>query len=454
MIAAVKKVSSISRAGCRKQAMDRFEVRVIAKRYLDISDAQRKRVVILSTHQPAANPRAMKEYETLKEMGYWVKFLYSYNTDWSYRIDKEKFEKGLLSRQDLVEVGGNPHDNPVNYFMSRLIHRGLRKLSVLIPFKDLSFARTALPLYRKVGHYPADIYIAHYLGALPAAIRGAKEYGGGLIFDAEDFHRGEHAYYNSQVKDVVSVEDRLFKSVNAITTASPLITVAYKKYYPKQLILTVNNVFSKRFLQQFSTAKGNELKLFWFSQHLGVFRGLEIFIEALNYLPDAEVSLTIMGNIRSKNYQEELVALSKYPERILFKDTVAPEDLFAIAAGYHIGLAGEMPNFINKEFCLSNKIFTYLLAGNCILASDMQGQRIFIEQHPGIGFTYKHDDAKDLADKIKLLYENRDLLERCQNESRKLAEIELNWEEEKISWLKLVQQILNKEQVVLEETES
>ncbi|MCW3090878.1 MAG: hypothetical protein JWP81_1947 [Ferruginibacter sp.] len=452
MIAAVARIGNISRASCMDFAKKRFDVKVIAKRYLGMVSECRKKIVILTTHQPAANPRAMKEYETLKEIGYSVKLLYAYNTDWSYRIDEKKFTLGELSRQDLIEVGGNPHDSPINYFISRIMYKCLSTLAMFTTFKEMSFALAAFPLWRQVRQYPAALYIAHYLGALPAALKGSKKYKAPVVFDAEDFHRGEYSYYDEQEHDVVSLEDRLLPQVCAITTASPLISAAYKNYYPKKNILTVNNVFSKRYLQTHHLNVSKELKLFWFSQHIGVFRGLEIFIEALNYLPGAFITLTIMGNNRSQLYKEKLLALSKRPGNIFFRNTAPPEEIFSIAAGYDVGLAGEMPNFKNKELCLSNKIFTYLLAGNCIVASDMQGQKEFMEQYPDIGFTYKHDEPKDLAQKIKLLYDDRILLNTCKKTSIQLAKDTLNWEEEMGPWLQLVGQLLKGKKNSLAET--
>ena len=443
MIEAVKQIDDINRSKCRNHARVRFDVSVIANQYLNLfSNDKVKRIAILTTHQPAANPRAMKEYFTLKSLGYNVKFFYAYNTSWSYKIDEEKFCKGLLLRQDLIEVGGNPRKFPLRYLLSRLSHKLFQFLPVLNVYKAYSFDRVALALLLKLKSYKADLYIAHYLGALPAAIKTAERWQVPVIFDAEDFHRGEKSYYEDQEKDVIALENKLLPMVSAITTASPLITKEYKKYYPNQNFVTVNNVFSKQYLQKPSNSFEKKLKLFWFSQHIGIGRGLEIFIEALSHLPNRSISLTVLGNVESEAYKKSLIKLSDNSDRLFFMDTVPPEDIFSIAACFDVGLAGEVSNFKNKELCLSNKIFTYLLAGNCILASDMQGQKELIELYPDVGFTYKYDDAKDLAEKIKLLYENRQLLETCKNASSKLAEKHLNWETESEHWVRLVEQLI------------
>ena len=147
MIAAVKNVNSISRKKCREFAKRRFDVPIIAKEYLDIVQNKSKRVVLLSTHQPAANPRAMKEYVTLKEYGYRVKVLYAYNANWSNKIDEDKFRKGKLRRQEMIEVGGNPNNRPTHYFMSRAINRIINILSHVTPIKNVSFDRVAFHLW-------------------------------------------------------------------------------------------------------------------------------------------------------------------------------------------------------------------------------------------------------------------------------------------------------------------
>ena len=67
MISSLKHIDAICRKTCRNHAQAKFDVSVIANQYLNsFTNNHGKRVVILTTHQPAANPRAMKEYSTLK----------------------------------------------------------------------------------------------------------------------------------------------------------------------------------------------------------------------------------------------------------------------------------------------------------------------------------------------------------------------------------------------------
>lgn len=442
MIAAVGRLSQIDRPYCRKRAKARFHSAAIARHYLHAVSPERKKVVILSTHQPAGNPRALKEYWTLKEAGYAVKHLYAYNHDWSYSIDERKFREGTLPYPDFVRVGGDPHQSPVLYFLSRTLHRIFRLTAALRPFfRQMAVARPAYALWRSAKAFPADLYIAHYLGALPAARRAALKHDAQMIFDAEDFHRGEQAYFAQQVGDVIAVEDQLLPKADVITAASPLIAREYGKLFPEKNTIVVNNAFSLCNIQPLRARSSGIMKLFWFSQFIGESRGLEIFIKAMNFLPNAKLQLTILGNHFLPGYEQKLFSLANDASRIVFRTTVAPEEVFVVAAEHDIGLAGEMPHCYNRELCLTNKIFTYLLAGNCVLASDTKAQEEFLDQNPGIGYVYEHNNPADLAEKIERLYADRALLNAFRENAQRVANW-LNWEAEQKVWIKMVAGLL------------
>uniref|UniRef100_UPI00374DD89F glycosyltransferase n=1 Tax=Mucilaginibacter sp. TaxID=1882438 RepID=UPI00374DD89F len=212
-------------------------------------------------------------------------------------------------------------------------------------------------------------------------------------------------------------------------TSSPLISNAYQHLYPSKKVVTVRNVFSKKYLQTDKNEEGQKLKLFWFSQNIGPNRGLEVIVDALNTM-DEPVTLTLLGNIRNKAYVQNLLLGSKYPDRICFIDPVNPEEVFSIAASFDVGLAAEIPYCENRDICLTNKIFTYLSAGLCILASDTSTQKEFMNTYPAIGFLYKHNEAEDLAKKIKILFNDQSVLNNCKRNALSLTATSLNWEKE------------------------
>lgn len=443
---AVSKLDTIDRNACRAHAEKRFDVTVIASRYLVIINPHRKNIVIVTTGQPAANPRVVKEYETFKENGYKVKVLYTYSASWSYLMDKKKYLSDKSRKQDFVLVGGNPFNQQVPYFFSRALFKVFGILVRVFPFtflKEMTIARSSFYLWYCVTRYKADVYIAHYLGSLPAAVQAGKKFNAPVIFDAEDFHRGEEPYYPSQIKHVIETEDKLLPKVNMIIGASPLITSAYHQLYPGRNLLTINNVFSHKYIVKPHENGMKQLRLFWFSQNIGPNRGLEVILDAFNYV-ERDVSLHLLGNVKSNAYYEKLLKRSHYPGKIHLIPPVEPEQVFSVASQFDIGLAAEIPYCENRNICLTNKIFTYLMAGNCILASSTAAQADFLDKYPGIGLLYKHDDPNDLAKQIQRLFDDRALLNICKQNASSLAMKTMNWEHESGKLINAVDDIVNK----------
>jgi hypothetical protein len=111
--------------------------------------------------------------------------------------------------------------------------------------------------------------------------------------------------------------------------------------------------------------------LYWFSQTLGPDRGLEAALRALTYLPE-HWTLDLRGHA-SAAYAAELRALAQRlsisPARLKILPPAAPDTLPVLATSCRIGLAIEPGAPLNRQVCLANKIFTYLLGGTPVLLS-------------------------------------------------------------------------------------
>ena len=107
-----------------------------------------------------------------------------------------------------------------------------------------------------------------------------------------------------------------------------------------------------------------------------------------------------------------------------------------------ICLSIEVLDFENRNVCLTNKIFTYLLAGNCILFSDTDAQTDFLQTHPGAGFLFENGNEYKLAEVIEKLYYNREQLNSVKLYVSNLAASELNWENESKKLVSLIINIL------------
>ena len=450
MIASAMKTNQINRKECRYRAEDRFNVNSIANKYLSLFTLNRnKKIVLVTTGQPSANPRMMKEYRSLKKEGYQVKVLYTYTSPWAHHIDENNFNSGKIDRNDFLLIGGSPNKNKFSYLKSRLyfkIFRTLSNFSNLIFIKEMSMSRTAFQLYIKSRTINADLVIAHYLGAVPAALRVAKINHIKAIFDAEDFHRGEKEYYPGMMKKIIDVENKLFPMFDFVSTASEMITDKYQELFPKSKFITINNVFSIANLQKPQLInKDQSIKLFWFSQFVGPNRGLEIIFDALKILNNQNVHFYILGDRKYDMFLKTEINKLNFKDNIHLVDPMPEENIFEFASKMDIGLAAEIPYCLHKDICMANKIFTYLLSGICILASDTSAQTQFIEQNKGIGLNYINNDPKDLAEKINSLLNNTNLMNEFKMNAYELAKNKMNWETESKKIINLVNSCLSLE---------
>lgn len=105
-------------------------------------------------------------------------------------------------------------------------------------------------------------------------------------------------------------------------------------------------------------------------------------------------------------------------------------------------MAPELPISVNKDLCISNKIFTYPLAGNAIAATNTQGQRLVLDQIKDASFGYEPGDYSTLAAKLQRWCDDRQALDRARRSAWQYAEQKFNWETEKSKFLAVVERVL------------
>lgn len=398
------------------------------------------KVVIVTTSQPSTNPRVVKEAEALSKSGYNVTILYCYRAPWAIEADKELFLKVRWSHQ---LIGGTPFENVLLYHKNRLRRIVAQKTPFLRFSVERSICQAFDELYDACINLRADLYIAHNPGALPVVALAAQKLGKPYGFDAEDFHRAEYIIENGHTKNIKKLEDKYLPKATYISAASPLIAEAYKECYKElKSILVINNVFPLKQQPLFRTQSTISLRLFWFSQTLGRDRGLEDVLNALDYLKDIPIEIGLLGNSNplDKNYLGSFINSPNH--KLLFFDFMSESNLIQLSSTFDIGLALERSTPLNRNICLTNKLFTYLLAGNAILASKTKAQGLFMEGHSNIGHSYSIGDYKRIADILRQYKEQPDMLYQHRLASWTLAKNDLNWEIEQEKLLAVVKKIV------------
>lgn len=402
-------------------------------------------VVLITSGQPSLNPRLIKEADALIGAGYGVTVIYQYWNDWGTHLDK----KLLTSRKWKYHlIGGSPSVKKLLYLKSRLsfklVQFLIKKFGFRNTFAEQAIGRCTPFLIKKALTIKADLYIAHNLAALPAAVLAAKKNQAKCGFDAEDFHRNEVSDDLTDFDVIIKthIENKYIPQLDYLTTASPLISNAYKELYPNLAPLTLLNVFPKQSIVKQKTIDPSVLKLFWFSQTIGINRGLEYVIQAIGKF---NVELHLLGNHDDtiKTHFMDLAHESGLKKgSIYFYKPIAADEIFAFASQFDIGLATELSVPKNRDICLTNKIFTYVQAGLAIIASTTRAQKALLEDFPNMGMAYDQNNLQSLSLAIDNYFKDESLLVNQQSKAKYYALKTLNWDNEKTKFLTLVNHTL------------
>lgn len=408
------------------------------------------KIVLITSGQPALNPRLVKEADALAGSGYQVTVIYQYWTYWGTEIDKELLPK---KKWKAVCVGGSPKENKALYWTTRIQYKAAKILVKYVGFKfklaERTIGRCTFLLLKEALLHPADLYIAHNLAALPVAVLAAQKNKVKCGFDAEDFHRNETSDDPTHPDVLLKsfLEEKYISKTDYLTASSWPITRLYQKLFPGKKITTVLNAFPV--VKEVSlpiVKKDKLLKLFWFSQTIGLDRGLQDILSALKFSEDKLVELHLLGFINNEISRriDTIIAGLAFQKKpvIVFHQPINPDQLPIFTSQFDVGLALE-PNYpLNRDICLTNKIFTYLQAGLAIIASDTVAQKQFINENPGLGFCYEKGNTQQLAAILKRYVEEPDLLRNTKKKSYQAARLSLNWETESIKFLKVVAETL------------
>ena len=297
-------------------------------------------------------------------------------------------------------------------------------------------------LLRKAIQLKADLYIGHNPGALAVVAEAARKLNSRFAFDAEDYHRGELSKDHPTSTKIHKIETLYLPNAVYVTVASPLIGKYYSKVYEVETI-TINNVFSKNYQAIFNkVSRTSTLKFFWFSQTIGSDRGLEDFFGALEFLEEIHIEITLLGTITNIIKLHFLDLTKSKNHKLIFLPPCSERELFQLCSNYDIGLALERDFPINRDICLTNKLFTYLLSGIAVILSNTQAQKSFLNQYPDSGCRiYDIGDTFALAEIIRYWYEHPEKLENDKKNAWQLAKDRLNWEKESELLVSLIKKI-------------
>lgn len=411
------------------------------------------RICLITPGHLSTNPRIVKEADALAAAGHAVEVVTGRYLPWGEAADAAFASRPWRVR---AAVPFGPRA-PLSTRLSQRAGRQAARLAVRAGPKAFEAAfegafagrashDAAAALARAALAVPADLYVAHYVAALPAAARAARRHGALYAFDAEDFHLGdlpdapEHDFERRLIR---AVEARWLPGCAYLTAAAPGIAEAYAAEYSLPRPTTVLNVFPRGEAPPAATPAGSAVpgpSVYWFSQTIGPGRGLECAVRAVGRAR-TRPHLYLRGAI-APAYAEALAALAREAgaaERLHLLPLAEPHAMVREAAAFDLGLVGETGATRNRTIALTNKQFTYLLAGAPSVLSDIPAHRAFAAQAPGASLLYAVDDADDLARALDALLADPARLAAARAQAFALGQTRFNWEHEQAGLLACVE---------------
>jgi glycosyltransferase involved in cell wall biosynthesis len=407
-----------------------------------------KKIILITSAQPSANPRLVKESKALLNANYHVTVIWCPISPWADSFDKDLF----LQHPNIkwVKAGYHFQKQPWGYWYARIRQKSWQIIYRIIGnYFDAAIKSVVLfsqELKSATLKIQGDIFIGHNLGALPAIVSASKKFNANNIFDFEDFHRGEYSVDAIEYKMIIDVENKYIPVVDTITTASPSITEAYRSIFPQKNYTDIHNVFPLSYaIDKIKHLPLKPLKLFWFSQYIGKKRGLENVIQAMAAFDQDDIQFTLLGSCTTdiKNYFSSLAeSFGLSHKQIIFLEPVKESQIVQIATDHHIGIASEFAHITNRDLCLTNKIFMYMLAGNAILFSNTKSQNMFHKSNKSIGFVYVQESSTSLTETLSNYLQYPQILTEHRSNALSLAKHKYNWDIEKGIFLNVIENLL------------
>ncbi|MEL6977674.1 MAG: hypothetical protein AAGM38_03220 [Pseudomonadota bacterium] len=399
-------------------------------------------ICIISAMHPSLNPRVVKEADALSEAGFSVGLIAP-----DYAPTLREMDRALLEAKPwriLARPRFGPHA-PTGLRVAELARRAAAEVAV----GRLGFAAEALQraylhpvapaLAAAAARVRARLYSGHLVPGLAAASYAARRQGAPYAFDAEDFHPGDlpdTAEHAAWIRAVRRLESRALPGAAYVTAASPLIARAYAQAYGIAAPTTILNVFPRDRAPSGPTPRGwahEGPSVYWVSQTIGPDRGLECLIEAVGR-SRARPQIHLRGAIGAESYARRLrgfAAEKGVADRLHFAPLAPPDDMARLAAAHDLGFVGEVGRTPNRKIMLTNKQFTYFLAGVPAVMSDIPSHRAFAAGLEPAATLFRCEEPDDLARGLDALLCDPERLAAARRAAFRLGQERFNWDREK-----------------------
>jgi hypothetical protein len=398
--------------------------------------ARNRRVAILTAAALSQNPRALKEAETLARAGFEITVYGASQSAVGRWADEElamrrgfSFKSALALREDGFQSG-------LRSFWVRIRTRAAVALVRYFRIENAwQLGPAVADLAKQARSARADYYVAHLEPGSWVGVQLRRE-GFSVGIDMEDWYSEDlpiEARKSRPVKLLRDLERELLAKGAHATCPSHAMSEALAKEFGCAQPTVIYNAFpwsDRESIDGLVKDRRDRRRpsIHWFSQTLGLGRGLEDLIAALPLLKhEAEIHLRGKPAAGFENWLAQNVP-EAWRGRIMVHGLVSNAELLSRIAEHDIGFAGEIPIIRSRDLTVTNKILYYLLAGIAVVASETAGQREVAAQSLGSVFLYTSGDASNLATRLNVLLGSADELKHAKSSALEAAQRTFCWE--------------------------
>ena len=346
-----------------------------------MSGSRRARVTVVTSGHLSTCPRMLKSADALAADGYDVRVIATRHQPWATETDSDVAARRSWTAETIDYrrgAGGATYSRSgARYRAARATAAAFGPARVPLAVACRAFGRVHSEFVRAIAADPGDLIYGGTTGALAAIAEAAGRTRTPYGVDLEDFHSGETSGADAPLVDALAtrIERAVLPGAAFVTTGSEAIAAAYKARDGVDAAVIHNTFPLPMQPPDLSRVDPDRLRVYWFSQTIGPGRGLEDAIVALGR-SGATAHLALRG-LPQSGYLEALTALAaaQAPRvEVVHLAPAPPDAMIECARGYDVGLALEQMTPRNRQLCLTNKAFTYVLAGMAIAITDTPGQ--------------------------------------------------------------------------------
>lgn len=407
-------------------------------------------ICLITPGHLSSTPRVLKEADALVAAGYRVHVVAG-----RHFIPVDPLDEGVLAGARWASTRVDAQTG-AGVLLRKVQRKVSRLLLARTGFATARLAATALHaetlhLAAVAAGVKADFYLGHCLAGLAAAALAARARGVPYGFDVEDFHDAETESASAdpvEARAIQRLQRTYLPGCRHLTAASPLIARAVAERYGVAPPAVLLNVFPRAHAPAApvippAISGDRPAQFYWFSQTIGAGRGLESVLAVMGRMR-TPVELHLRG-FPVAGYVDTLQAIAaragvKRPIRFLASGPAA--EMARLAASADLGLSTEASSPLNRDLCLTNKIFVYLLAGLPQLLSATSAQRALAPELGAAGLLADLSDPDGTARMLDAYFADPAAMRTARQHAWQLAQERYCWDVEGEKFLSLIRRAL------------